>query len=141
MDSGQLCTSCPLYIIILMFVSTRQHMLNSVKIEERGNQAQDSVQVFISLGRVGRILLVVMGILSFLIDSFGLCNTYQYSAITIKLKSTAQCFSTPTTHHHPPPPTTTLNLLTSSRHGRRLKFGVQLNQTKLNSNLKKKKNL
>ena len=36
------------------------------------------------------------------------------------------------------PPTTTLNFLTSSRHSRRLKLGIQLNQTKGNPNLKKK---
>ena len=35
-------------------------------------------------------------------------------------------------------PPTTVNLLTSSRHSRRLKLGIQLNQTKANQNLKKK---
>ena len=39
-------------------------------------------------------------------------------------------------NHHPPPPPTTTNFLTSSRHSRRLKLGIQLNP-----NLKKKKNL
>ena len=46
--------------------------------------------------------------------------------------------------HHPqlthlsPTTTTKLNLLTSSRHSRRLKLGIQLNQTKPNPNLKNK---
>ena len=37
-----------------------------------------------------------------------------------------------------PPATTTVNFFTSSRHSRRLKLGIQLNQTKPNPNLKKK---
>ena len=45
--------------------------------------------------------------------------------VTLKLLST-------------PPTTTTLNFLTSSRHSRVLKLGIQLNQTKPNTNLKKK---
>ena len=42
--------------------------------------------------------------------------------------------------HPPPPPPTTVNFLTSSRHSRRLKLGIQLSQTNPNPNFKKEKN-
>ena len=58
----------------------------------------------------------------------------QSLSLSLGPKITLKLLSTP-----PPPTTTTLNFLTSSRHSRRLKLGIKLNQTKLNPNLKKKK--